>query len=102
MESFGDCAPLPRSAGIGHGYNPNRPRAAMLIPADPVNAFVDYPDVAVPNAAAGPLAGLTFAVKDIFDVAGYPTGCGNPVKLRESGAAGAHAPVVARLLAAGA
>jgi amidase len=74
----------------------------MLIPADPVNAFVDYPDVPVPNAAAGPLAGLTFAVKDIFDVAGYPTGCGNPVKRRESGTAGAHAPVVARLLAAGA
>jgi amidase len=74
----------------------------MLIPADPINAFVDYPDVPVPNAANGPLAGLTFAVKDIFDVAGYPTGCGNPVKRRESGAAKTHAPVVARLLEAGA
>ena len=74
----------------------------MLIPADPVHAFVDYPDVPVPNAPSGPLAGLTFGVKDIFDVAGYPTGCGNPVKRRESGAAKAHAPVVAALLAAGA
>ena len=33
-------------------------------------ALVDYPDVPVPNAAAGPLAGVTFAVKDIYDVAG--------------------------------
>jgi amidase len=74
----------------------------MLIPADAVNAFVDYPDVPVPNAVTGPLAGLTFAVKDIFDVAGYPTGCGNPLKRRESGPAKAHAPIVAALLAAGA
>jgi amidase len=73
----------------------------MLI-ADPINAFVDYPDVPVANAADGPLAGLTFAVKDIFDVAGYPTGCGNPVKRRESGPAKASAPVVAALLRAGA
>ena len=28
--------------------------------------------------AAGPLSGLTFAVKDLFDVAGDVTGCGNP------------------------
>jgi amidase len=75
---------------------------AMLIPSDPVNAFVDYPDVPVPNAPDGPLAGLTVAVKDIFDVAGYPTGCGNLVKRRESGPAKAHAPAVAALLAAGA
>ena len=76
----------------------------MLIPADPVNAFVDYPDVPVANALDGPLAGLTFAVKDIFDVAGYPTGCGNPEKRAESTAQPptVHAPAVARLLDAGA
>jgi amidase len=74
----------------------------MLIPADPVDAFVDYPDVPVANAPAGPLAGLSFAVKDIFDVAGYPTGCGNPARRRESGPAKAHAPTVQRLLDAGA
>src|SRR5260370_11791031 len=27
---------------------------------------------------AGPLSGLTFAAKDLFDVAGVVTGCGNP------------------------
>ena len=32
-----------------------------------------YPDAAVPHAATGPLAGLSFGVKDLFDVAGYPT-----------------------------
>ena len=76
----------------------------MLIPSDPVHAFVDYPDVPVPNAPAGPLAGLTLGVKDIFDVAGYPTGCGNPTKRAEAEAkpAKASAPAVARLLAAGA
>lgn len=40
--------------------------------------FCDYPDADVSHAATGPLAGMTFAVKDLFDVAGYPTGCGHP------------------------
>jgi len=74
----------------------------MLIPSDPVNAFVDYADVPVPNAAAGPLAGVTFAVKDIFDVAGYVTGCGNVEKMQEDAPAKANAPCVQRLLDAGA
>jgi len=74
----------------------------MLIPSDPVNAFVDYPDAPVPNAPDGPLAGLTFAVKDIFDVAGYPTGCGNPQKRAEGGVATTSAPAVQMLLDAGA
>ncbi len=74
----------------------------MLIPSDPVNAFVDYPDAPVPNAPDGPLAGLTFAVKDIFDVAGYPTGCGNPQKRAEGGVAATSAPAVQMLLDAGA
>ncbi len=73
----------------------------MLIPSDPVHAFVDYLDVPVAHAAAGPLAGLTFAVKDIYDVAGYPTGCGSPEKTAEDPVPTAHAACVARLLDAG-
>ena len=73
----------------------------MLIPADPVHAFVDYPDVPVSHAANGPLAGLTFAVKDIFDVAGYVTGRGNPEWRADAKPARAHAPAVAKLLDAG-
>jgi amidase len=69
---------------------------------DPTNAFVDYTDVPVANAATGPLAGLTFGVKDIYDVAGYVTGCGNPEKTAEGRRATAHAPAVAALLNAGA
>ena len=74
----------------------------MLIPADPTHAFVDYPDVPVANARTGPLAGTTFAVKDIFDVAGYVTGCGNPEKQAETPPATANASVVQKLLDAGA
>lgn len=75
----------------------------MLIESDPYNAFVSYPAIAVANSSNGPLAGLTFAVKDIFDVAGYPTGCGNPQKREESAQnpPAEHAPVVEALLSAG-
>jgi amidase len=65
-------------------------------------AFMPYPEQDVPNAAHGALAGLRFGVKDIFDVAGYPTGCGNPHMLALSGIRQENAPVVERLLAAGA
>ncbi len=74
----------------------------MLVPDDPALCFVPYPPVTVAEAAAGPLRGLTLAVKDIFDVAGFPTGCGSPHMLALSGVKTAHAPVVARLLGAGA
>ena len=43
--------------------------------------FMPYPEVPVPHAKEGSLTGLTFAVKDIFDVAGYPTSAGNPTFL---------------------
>ena len=69
---------------------------------DPAHAFDPYPDVPVPRAASGPLAGLRFGVKDLFDVTGYPTGGGSPTVLAMSGIKTAHAPTVARLLAAGA
>ncbi|MHA1190455.1 MAG: amidase [Alphaproteobacteria bacterium] len=74
----------------------------MAITTDPFNAFLDYGDVAVPRASKGPLSGLTFAVKDIYDVAGYPTGCGNPLRLQQSPIHDRNAPAVQRLLDAGA
>ncbi|WP_349744670.1 amidase [Roseateles cavernae] len=69
---------------------------------DPAHAFVPYPEAPVPHAATGPLAGLTFAVKDLFDVAGYPTGGGNPIVLARSGIKSRTAPTVQKLLDAGA
>ncbi|MRT31960.1 amidase [Herbaspirillum sp. CAH-3] len=64
--------------------------------------FIPYPFVPQPQAASGPLAGVRLAVKDIFDVAGYPTGCGNPHMLALSGIKAASAPAVQSLLQAGA
>jgi amidase len=69
---------------------------------DPAHAFVPYPDVPVPHAATGPLSGLRFGAKDLFDVAGYPTGGGSPFLLAMSGIKAASAPTVQRLLDAGA
>jgi amidase len=44
---------------------------------DTVNGFVPGPRGRVPGRPGGPLGGLTFAVKDLFDVAGLATGGGN-------------------------
>jgi amidase len=44
---------------------------------DIVNAFVSGTMVPIAGKAGGPLGGLSFAVKDLFDVAGLPTGGGN-------------------------
>lgn len=65
-------------------------------------AFMPYPFVAVPQAESGPLSGLTFAAKDLFDVAGYPTGGGNPHVLAASGIKTTTAPAVQMLLDGGA
>lgn len=53
----------------------------------------------VRGAEVGPLAGLTFAIKDNIDLAGVPTTAADP---RRQQPAVAHAVVVERLLAAGA
>ena len=70
--------------------------------ADDIGAFVPGPRVRIEGRAGGPLSGLTFAAKDLFDVAGVPTGGGNhdwptgrPIPTR-------HAWAVQTLLDAGA
>src|SRR5262245_49739900 len=70
--------------------------------SDPVNAFVPGPPVRVEGRPGGPLAGLTFAAKDLFDVAGYPTGAGNPDWARAHPVPTRHAWAVQTLLDAGA
>ncbi|MCU0968601.1 MAG: amidase [Rubrivivax sp.] len=69
---------------------------------DPARAFMPYPEVPVPHAPSGPLAGLRFGVKDLFDVAGLPTSGGQPFMLAMSGVKTRTAPTVQRLLDAGA
>ncbi|HTW73245.1 MAG TPA: amidase [Acetobacteraceae bacterium] len=48
----------------------------------------------------GRYAGIPIALKDLFDIAGQPTPAGS-VALADAPPAGAHAPVVQRMLAAG-
>ncbi|MCO6386570.1 amidase [Aliihoeflea sp. 40Bstr573] len=74
----------------------------MTSTRDDLNAFLDYPPIDVPHAATGPLAGLTLGVKDIYDVAGHPTGGGNPEFPGALKMATATAPSVQKLLDAGA
>jgi amidase len=67
------------------------------------SAFVPH-DLTAPvrGAAGGPLAGLTAAVKDLYDVAGTTTGNGNPTWLATHPAAAEHAAAVKKILDAGA
>lgn len=67
---------------------------------DIANAFIDT--FTLEESTAGPLAGLTFGAKDLFDVAGRIAGCGNPEWARTHQPATEHAPAVAQLLEAGA
>jgi amidase len=57
---------------------------------------------ALKGPARGPLAGLTFVAKDVFDVAGHPTGAGSPDWLRTRPPATETATAVERLVQAGA
>lgn len=61
------------------------------------NASID-----VPPSGNGALTGLTFAVKDVFDIKGHTSGAGNPDWLRTHAPATDHAHAVSKLLAAGA
>lgn len=63
-------------------------------------AFVRRFDL--PPTAAGLLDGLTFAAKDLIDIAGLVTGCGNPDWAATHPPAAAHAVAVEILLGSGA
>ena len=69
---------------------------------DRAGAFVPGPRATRAPLTAGPLSGRTFAVKDLFDVAGAVTTYGNPDWARTHPAAVATAPIVQSLLLAGA
>lgn len=78
------------SAKLGH-----RAKAAQ-------DAFCPAGRFTVQGNPDGPLAGLTFAAKDLFDVAGHVTGAGNPRWLATHGPAAAHAAAVEAILESGA
>lgn len=68
---------------------------------DPFQAFLPYPSSPLPQGV-GHLSGMTFAVKDLFDLEGYPTGFGQPHLLANSGIKTASAHMVRDLLDQGA
>ena len=81
----------------------NLPAAVSAAPPDdPLGAFCRDNHAALAGAGSGPLAGLTFAAKDVFHVAGHRTGFGHPDWLRTHPPAVETAAAVQRLLDAGA
>ena len=71
-------------------------------PHDPLGAFCRDNHAALAGSGKGPLAGLTFAVKDLFHIKGNRTGFGHPGWLRTHPRAERTAVAVEGLLAAGA
>src|ERR1700739_4982270 len=69
---------------------------------DPIGAFVPSQQFHLAGRPGGPLSGLTFAAKDLFDVAGRPTGGGNPDWASAHPIPDKHAWAVQTLLDAGA
>jgi amidase len=73
-----------------------------IVQSDRIGAFCTHDQIQLSGSGNGPLAGLTFAAKDIFDIAGRVACCGNPDWLRTHEPATKTAPVVQQLLDAGA
>lgn len=71
-------------------------------PDDPLGAFCRENHVALESDLSGPLAGMTFGVKDVFHIDGHRTGFGHPDWLRTHPPAQITAAAVQRLLNAGA
>ncbi len=71
--------------------------------ADPVGALVPHTlREPLPGAPSGPLAGLSFMVKDLFAIRGRKVSNGNPDFYEHATPAHDTAPVITRLLEAGA
>ncbi len=67
-----------------------------------LGAFCRETHVALTGAKAGPLSGLDFGAKDVFDVAGHRSACGSPDWLASHAPAETTAPALQTLLDAGA
>ena len=78
------------------------PDGTRAVPRRVTSPFVGGSSVRIAGVPGGALAGLTFAAKDLLDVAGHPTGGGNPDWARRNPVPTHHAWAVQRLLDAGA
>ncbi len=76
-------------------------RVFLTVHANAARAQADAMDaLRRAGRAPGPFAGIPVSAKDLFDVAGEPTPAGSVV-LADAAPAAQHAPVIARMLAAG-
>jgi aspartyl-tRNA(Asn)/glutamyl-tRNA(Gln) amidotransferase subunit A len=76
-------------------------RAFIKVHAEQARAMADAADLQRKHGRApSSYAGIPIALKDLFDIAGEPTPAGSAI-LADAPPAKAHAPVVARMLAAG-
>ena len=69
---------------------------------DTVGAWVPHGRFSLPPTSEGSLSGMTFAVKDLYHIAGIPTGAGNPTWLSTHDTPQHTSPLVEQLRAAGA
>lgn len=67
-----------------------------------IDGFCPDGRLRIDGTATGPLAGLTFAVKDVIDLAGWPTSAGNPDWQRTHPLPTTTAPCVQALIDSGA
>lgn len=73
-----------------------------ILDRDTFNSFVRETHAELAGAASGPLAGLTFGAKDIYDIEGHRCTFGNPTWLATHAPAPHTAVAVRQLVAAGA
>ncbi|WP_310570651.1 amidase [Gemmatimonas sp.] len=78
------------------------PLRDRILERDYLGAFCKHTHVYRAGAGSGPLRGLTFGLKDIFDVSGHRTGFGSPDWFASHGEASSTATVARHLLEAGA
>lgn len=69
---------------------------------DTVGAWMPHGRFSLPATDKGVLSGMTFAVKDLFHIAGVPTSAGNPTWLATHDVPTETSPLVEQLRAAGA
>ena len=72
------------------------------LPVDQFNAFIQYGQPYIAGETNKPLSNFSFGIKDIFDVAGFPTAFGSPDWLNTHPVADQTAPVVLDLVQQGA
>ncbi len=72
------------------------------LPVDQFNAFIQYGQPYIAGDKNKPLSNFSFGIKDIFDVAGFPTAFGSPDWLNTHPVATQTAPVVLDLVQQGA